>query len=116
MKTIPGFHPLGAKQGLATKIVPDNFVIRAIPGARPSGAVAVRRRPNLFPTNLSNPIPLARDRGSRPLTPDKIKDRQEGGLSILAGGEGLEPPLAESESAVLPLDDPPERIDVGRGS
>ncbi len=25
----------------------------------------------------------------------------------LAGGEGLEPPLAESESAVLPLDDPP---------
>ena len=26
---------------------------------------------------------------------------------LLAGGEGLEPPLAESESAVLPLDDPP---------
>jgi hypothetical protein len=25
----------------------------------------------------------------------------------LAGGEGFEPPLAESESAVLPLDDPP---------
>ena len=30
----------------------------------------------------------------------------------LAGGEGLEPPLAESESAVLPLDDPPEGIAV----
>ena len=26
---------------------------------------------------------------------------------VLAGGEGFEPPLAESESAVLPLDDPP---------
>ncbi|CAK0759119.1 hypothetical protein CCP3SC1AL1_250015 [Gammaproteobacteria bacterium] len=26
----------------------------------------------------------------------------------LAGGLGLEPRLAESESAVLPLDDPPE--------
>ena len=25
----------------------------------------------------------------------------------MAGGEGFEPPLAESESAVLPLDDPP---------
>ena len=25
----------------------------------------------------------------------------------LAGGGGFEPPLAESESAVLPLDDPP---------
>jgi hypothetical protein len=25
----------------------------------------------------------------------------------VAGGEGFEPPLAESESAVLPLDDPP---------
>ena len=26
---------------------------------------------------------------------------------LMAGGEGFEPPLAESESAVLPLDDPP---------
>ena len=25
----------------------------------------------------------------------------------MAGGEGFEPPLAESESAVLPLDEPP---------
>ena len=30
-----------------------------------------------------------------------------GPFSCLAGGEGFEPPLAESESAVLPLDDPP---------
>ena len=28
-------------------------------------------------------------------------------LCEVAGGEGFEPPLAESESAVLPLDDPP---------
>lgn len=28
----------------------------------------------------------------------------------LAGGEGFEPPLAESESAVLPLDDPPNSL------
>jgi hypothetical protein len=32
----------------------------------------------------------------------------------LAGGEGLEPPLAESESAVLPLDDPPKGRGVSR--
>ncbi len=28
-------------------------------------------------------------------------------ISVLAGGPGFEPGLAESESAVLPLDDPP---------
>ena len=28
----------------------------------------------------------------------------------MAGGEGFEPPLAESESAVLPLDDPPVEL------
>ena len=32
---------------------------------------------------------------------------QGGPFIFLAGGEGFEPPLAESESAVLPLDDPP---------
>lgn len=29
------------------------------------------------------------------------------GAKEMAGGEGFEPPLAESESAVLPLDEPP---------
>ncbi len=29
-------------------------------------------------------------------------------MIILAGGRGFEPLLAESESAVLPLDEPPE--------
>ena len=33
-------------------------------------------------------------------------------FSILAGGEGFEPPLAESESAVLPLDDPPVVFEI----
>jgi hypothetical protein len=31
---------------------------------------------------------------------------------LLAGGLGFEPRLAESESAVLPLDDPPSRATV----
>nr|ADI22877.1 hypothetical protein [uncultured gamma proteobacterium HF0500_32L01] len=32
----------------------------------------------------------------------------------MAGGTGFEPVLAESESAVLPLDDPPSEIgDIG---
>jgi len=29
-----------------------------------------------------------------------------------AGGRGFEPRLAESESAVLPLDDPPRKVEV----
>ena len=47
----------------------------------------------------SNPLPQ----------PDQKKPRRKAGFS-LAGGEGFEPPLAESESAVLPLDDPPSTI------
>ena len=31
-------------------------------------------------------------------------------LIILAGGRGFEPLLAESESAVLPLDEPPKAV------
>src|SRR5262245_14543612 len=33
-----------------------------------------------------------------------------GSLALLAGGLGFEPRLAESESAVLPLDDPPNSV------
>ena len=33
--------------------------------------------------------------------------RAERAVAFLAGGEGFEPPLTESESVVLPLDDPP---------
>ena len=40
----------------------------------------------------------------------KEKGPARGPFLFLAGGEGFEPPLAESESAVLPLDDPPKRI------
>ncbi len=32
-----------------------------------------------------------------------------GPVCFLAGGEGFEPPLTESESVVLPLDDPPKQ-------
>ena len=32
----------------------------------------------------------------------------------MAGGGGFEPPLTESESAVLPLDDPPEANSLGQ--
>ena len=32
----------------------------------------------------------------------------------MAGGRGFEPLLAESESAVLPLDEPPERVYYNR--
>ena len=38
-----------------------------------------------------------------------------GACPKLAGGEGFEPPLAESESAVLPLDDPPKKT-LGQSS
>lgn len=41
----------------------------------------------------------------------KQKPATRAGL-LLAGGEGFEPPLAESESAVLPLDEPPNGIDL----
>src|SRR5690625_1548216 len=36
-----------------------------------------------------------------------IKKPAQGGSFNMAGGEGFEPPLTESESVVLPLDDPP---------
>ena len=46
--------------------------------------------------------------GLIPVPPAKIKKATARvAFFILAGGEGFEPPLAESESAVLPLDDPP---------
>jgi hypothetical protein len=42
------------------------------------------------------------------MTVDKQKSHQIDGFFIdMAGGLGFEPRLAESESAVLPLDDPP---------
>ena len=47
-----------------------------------------------------------RTRGSHPALPQKKTD-PHGARVFLAGGEGFEPPLAESESAVQPLDEPP---------
>ena len=40
-------------------------------------------------------------------SPGQTKTGPQGARSCLAGGLGFEPRLAESESAVLPLDDPP---------
>ncbi len=51
------------------------------------------------------------EQGSNPelLTSKKMKRAPEGPFRFLAGGEGFEPPLTESESVVLPLDDPPRQ-------
>ncbi len=48
-------------------------------------------------------------RGEYPHLPEteKRKGPERGPFAFLAGGEGFEPPLTESESVVLPLDDPP---------
>ena len=79
---------------------------RLHPVAGPSGSLrCAQSRSNLFPTNLSNPI--ASRLGSSSLDPGQNKRPPGRRPLILAGGEGFEPPLAESESAVLPLDDPP---------
>src|SRR5690606_25512844 len=40
------------------------------------------------------------------------KPRHEGGAFCLAGGLGFEPRFTESESVVLPLDDPPRTVPV----
>ena len=44
--------------------------------------------------------------------PHYKKDPLLAGLSYMAGGPGFEPGLAESESAVLPLDDPPVILQI----
>ena len=64
------------------------------------------------PKLAATPLRLS-NRGSHLHLPETEEEKgpREGALSLLlAGGEGFEPPLAESESAVLPLDDPPKRI------
>ena len=69
--------------------------------AHPSGVLASLVRPNRRRR-------FSRTRGSHPTLPCKKIGPPFGGPDFLAGGEGFEPPLAESESAVLPLDDPPK--------
>ena len=48
---------------------------------------------------------LSQTRGSHPSPPNK--NPATGAGLVLAGGLGFEPRLVESESTVLPLDDPP---------
>ncbi len=52
-----------------------------------------------------------RARGIDSRTPRQKKGPRKGPTIFLAGGEGFEPPLTESESVVLPLDDPPSSSD-----
>ena len=52
-------------------------------------------------------VPVEQDSNPELPTAKKEKGPTRGPFLLLAGGEGFEPPLAESESAVLPLDDPP---------
>ena len=55
---------------------------------------------------------VEQDFTSSPPRSRKRKAPTRGAFHFLAGGEGFEPPLAESESAVLPLDDPPVVIQI----
>src|SRR5205814_6523730 len=55
-------------------------------------------------------IPTERPTGRRCSSADREKTRR----NQMAGGLGFEPRLAESESAVLPLDDPPSAEAAGR--
>ena len=84
-------------------------ITRIIPDTRPSGLPHCLRSHSKFaPGEFVEPSRAMRDRGSHPSTQSRNeKPATRAGFFILAGGEGFEPPLAESESAVLPLDDPP---------
>ena len=70
----------------------------------PSGPVALRAPVLASGARSSNRG--GRIKSSPPASIHK-KSPPIGGLLMLAGGEGFEPPLTESESVVLPLDDPP---------
>ena len=62
---------------------------------------AARRQQAASPLRWSNKV-------LHPMIPGpKTKRAPEGARFVLAGGPGFEPGSAESESAVLPLDDPP---------
>ncbi len=52
---------------------------------------------------------VEQDSNPRLPTIKKTNRAPEGPVCFLAGGEGFEPPLTESESVVLPLDDPPRQ-------
>lgn len=77
------------------------------PWPSPSHSLGSLRAPNRLSCRLANPVGLW-PTGVLSLSPGQNEKAAIKAASfILAGGEGFEPPLAESESAVLPLDDPP---------
>jgi hypothetical protein len=91
-------------------------MMHAVPGTHPSGKVATRHLPKSLPVIFSNlPRILRRksnDTARHParfssIVPDIRKTGLMRAFLNMAGGPGFEPGLAESESAVLPLDDPP---------
>ena len=53
--------------------------------------------PRAGPGSLSLNLPRARSACTSYISSRIIKKPPEGGFSVLAGGEGFEPPLAESE-------------------
>ena len=66
------------------------------------------------PPLACNMLPWKRRRKARVFLEKSLPlDGRKAHLSRLAGGLGFEPRLTESESVVLPLDDPP--INLGRG-
>ena len=71
----------------------------ARPGSRPAGGWAVQIRSRRICRTLGVLASFSPSQTNKAILVD--------GLISLAGGEGFEPPLTESESVVLPLDDPP---------
>ena len=71
--------------------------------------LALRFAPGAAKAASSSPAARFEPRGPNQSSPRVRNDSARTGRaeSFLAGGEGFEPPLTESESVVLPLDDPP---------
>src|SRR6185503_2700573 len=106
--------PLGARRGDAARSRPRD---PAAPGPMPplargcglrdphslrcAAALALRRRRGASMSGDAGRLRRCAKQESRHLA---------GSLALLAGGLGFEPRLAESESAVLPLDDPPNPV------
>ena len=79
-----------------------------------AGGLGLFAAARLTPAGPAAPFKFAtltcRTRGSHP-NPPKTKTRLAAGSCFMAGGLGFEPRLEESESSVLPLDDPPNSVE-----
>ena len=107
LRFIPGLQAPGTRSARSTALIKSHSQILKRPATRidslaslahPPGACGVQNRTRFCRTKvLIGNVPQ----------PDTRKARCRGPFWYLAGGQGFEPWLAESESAVLPLDDPP---------